>query len=101
MRGGRSVHFQEVELQECLLLLCRWTALHFASRYGKTDAAMALVKAGADVHCKTNDGYGFSGCKLVSLVSRQCGGGRSVRSGVELQECLVGCAGLLRCTWRR
>jgi hypothetical protein len=37
---------------------CRVTALQVASVNGRTETAMALVKAGADVHCKTNDGYG-------------------------------------------
>ncbi len=37
---------------------CRRTALHLASFNGHTETAMALVKAGADVHCKENDGYG-------------------------------------------
>jgi hypothetical protein len=31
-------------------------ALHLASRYGHTETAMALVKAGADVHCKNSLG---------------------------------------------
>ncbi len=39
--------------------LRRWTALHRASCNGRKEAAVALVKAGADVHCKDNDGYGF------------------------------------------
>ncbi len=38
--------------------MCRRTALHFASEWGHTETAMALVKAGADVHCKANDGHG-------------------------------------------
>ncbi len=36
------------------------TALHYASLNGHTETAMALVTAGADVHGKTNVGYGFS-----------------------------------------
>ncbi len=59
-RGGRSVH-SGVELQEWLFWLCRRTALHLASiawLNGRTDTAMALVEAGADVHCKDNDGCG-------------------------------------------
>ncbi len=43
------------------------TALHYASDKGHTETAMALVKAGADVHCKNIDGYGSYGCILVSL----------------------------------
>jgi hypothetical protein len=48
------------ELQECMFSLCRFTALHYASSNGHTETALALVKAGADVHFKSNDGYGFS-----------------------------------------
>ncbi len=39
-------------------------ALHHASCKGHTETALALVKVGADVHCKNNEGYGFSGCIL-------------------------------------
>ena len=35
---------------------CRWTALLVASLNGYTEMAKALVAAGADVHCKVNDG---------------------------------------------
>jgi ankyrin repeat protein len=42
----------------CLLWLCRSTALHDASQNGHMETAMALVKAGADVDCKANEGYG-------------------------------------------
>ena len=31
-------------------------ALYLASRYGHTKIALALVKAGADVHCKNSLG---------------------------------------------
>jgi hypothetical protein len=86
--GGRSVD-SELGLQEWLFWLCRRTALHRASLNGHTETAMALVEAGADVHCKTNDGYGSGGCIVMSLVRRQNGGGRSVDSGVELQEWLL------------
>ena len=56
-----------------------------ASENGHTETAMALAKAGADVHCKDNDGYGFSGCILVSVALPVLG--RTVRPlGVELQE---------------
>ena len=34
-----------------------WTALHWASYYGKTAAIELLLKAGADVDAKTNNGY--------------------------------------------
>jgi hypothetical protein len=63
-----------VELQECLFGLCRRTALHYASYNGHTETAMALVKAGADVHGKADDsrlpvyGYGSRGGILVSSV---------------------------------
>ncbi len=45
-------------LKQWLLSLCRRTALHYASARDYTETAVALVKAGADVHCKDNDGYG-------------------------------------------
>ncbi len=47
-----------LELQERRFGLCRRTAVHLASEWGYTQTAVALVKAGADVHCKDNDGYG-------------------------------------------
>jgi hypothetical protein len=47
---GRSVD-SGVELQEWLFRLCRKKALHWASQNGHTETAMALVEAGADVHC--------------------------------------------------
>ncbi len=56
--GGRSVD-SGLELQEWLLRLCRGTALHLASYNGHTETAIALVEAGADVHCKANNGCGF------------------------------------------
>jgi hypothetical protein len=56
---GRTVRPLGVELKEVLLRLCRSTALHCASLNGHTETALALVKAGADVHCKGTDGYGF------------------------------------------
>ncbi len=64
--GGRSVQ-SVLELPEGLFGLCRRTALHWASSNGHTETAMALVKAGADVHCKDDGGYGSSGCILASL----------------------------------
>ncbi len=39
-------------------LLCSYTALHWASFSGHTDAAKALMAAGVDVHCTGNDGCG-------------------------------------------
>ncbi len=44
---------------------CRRTALHLASLNGHKELAVALLKAGADVHCKDNDGYGSLGCLLM------------------------------------
>jgi hypothetical protein len=88
MRGGRSVH-SGVELREWLLGLCRRTALHWASLEGHTETAMALAKAGADVHGKDKYGYGSPGCILVSLGCHYAG--RTVRPlGAELPgpECL-------------
>jgi hypothetical protein len=59
LRGGRSV-------------LCRLTALHHASNFGHTETALALVRAGADVHGKNSLGYGSrasSSCRLVSYIA--------------------------------
>ncbi len=53
---GRTVRPLGVELKECVVGLCRVTALHYASLKGHTETAIALVKAGADVHCKDNKG---------------------------------------------
>jgi hypothetical protein len=80
--------------------LCRCTALHLASHNGHTETAMALAKAGADVRCKSNDGYGSRSFILVSIVSLHCGADgpstrRSGRSGC------FGCAEARRCTLRR
>ena len=41
-----------------MCLLCRRTALHLASAEGHTATALALAKAGADVQCEDNGGYG-------------------------------------------
>ncbi len=70
--------------------LCRRTPLHSASYNGHTETALALVKAGADVHCKDNKGYGFSGlrpCVVVVTVR----GGLSVLSA---WSCRSACLGL-------
>ncbi len=56
--AGRTVRPLGVKLQVCVLRLCRRTGLHYASQNGRTEMALALVKMGADVHGKTNDGYG-------------------------------------------
>ncbi len=36
---------------------CRGTALHLASGQGHTEIVKTLVKVGADVHCKNDEGY--------------------------------------------
>ncbi len=41
--------------------LYSWTALHDASFNGNTEVVKALLSAGADVHCKYYDGYGWEG----------------------------------------
>jgi hypothetical protein len=80
--AGRTVRPIRLVLQERLFWLCRWTALHLALRYGKTETAMALVKEGADVHCKDNKGYGSRGCILLSLGYHSIGAdGPSARVG--------------------
>ena len=38
-------------------MLIRWNALDIASENGHTETVKALVAAGADVHCKDDDGY--------------------------------------------
>ncbi len=89
MRGGRSVQ-SGAELQECLIWLCRLTALHYASVNGHTRTAIALVKAGADVHCQDNDGYGVRGCILGSVGLPQCGAdGPSTSSVAASSACLA------------
>ena len=37
------------------LWLCSLTALHYALLNSQTETAVALVEAGADVHCKSKD----------------------------------------------
>jgi hypothetical protein len=64
---GRTVRPAGAALQEWQFWLCRRTALHWASMYGHTQTALALVKAGADVHGKDNLGYGSRGCIVVSV----------------------------------
>ncbi len=59
--------------------LCRDTALHGASKNGHTETALALVKAGADVHYRNRSGYGFSGLRPCVVVVTERGG-RSVHS---------------------
>ncbi len=40
-----------------------------ASQNGHTETAKALVAAGADVHCKSNDGYGAGRCMAGQFAS--------------------------------
>ncbi len=87
MRGW-TVRPLEVELQEWLFRLCRRTALHRASFNGKTETAVALVKAGADVNGKDKDGYGFSGrhrdywlCAPLRSEAFGCWGGEGAGEG--------------------
>ena len=76
---GRPVGRLGLELQEWLAWLCRRTALHLASDNGHTETAMALVKAGADVHCKNTDGCGSAlGLRPRVAGMSQCWGGRFV-----------------------
>jgi hypothetical protein len=58
------------------LWLCSLTALHYALLNSQTETAVALVEAGADVGCTSNDGYGW-GCIL--LLSGCHNEGRTVR----------------------
>ncbi len=80
-------------LHECLFGLCSQTPLHFASSNGNSELTIALVEAGADLHCKSKLGYGLRAvCILVSLVCHSVGAdGPCIRSirffGAELQEC--------------
>jgi hypothetical protein len=85
--GGRSVH-SALELQECQLGLCRRTALHFASEAVNTEMVVALAKAGADVHSKSNDGYGSRATSLCGCVAQSAGADGPVHSALELQEWL-------------
>ncbi len=78
-----------MELQEWLFRLCRMTAVHWASQEGYTETAMALVEAGADVHCKANNGCGSRGCIVVSLVRHSAGAAGPSTRGLELQEWLL------------
>ncbi len=57
--GGRDVHWciESDGDSQAYLWLCSKTALHLASERGQMGTALALVKAGSDVHCKNNDGY--------------------------------------------
>jgi hypothetical protein len=100
--AGAAGPSNRVWLQEWLFWLCSRTALHVASDTGHPETAMALVKAGADVHCKDKYGYG-SALGLHSRVvgSPQCRGGRSFVQGWSCRSGWLGCAGKRRCTMRR
>jgi ankyrin repeat protein len=74
--------------------LCSWTALHIASRNGHTETVKALVMAGADVHCKSSDGYGLWLHPRVSGLS-PCGANSPSNRTV------FACAARHRCTMRR
>ncbi len=52
---------------------CRHTALHIASENGHTETVKALVAAGADVHCKDDDGCDRWRC-IAWLVMSVCVG---------------------------
>ncbi len=65
--------------------MCRRTALHLALKRGHTETAVALLKAGADVNCKDNNGYGSWASSLCGCVAHFTGAGRSVHSALELQ----------------
>ncbi len=86
-KGGQSVH-SALELHECRFGLCRRTALHYALEWGHTETAMALVKAGADVHCKSNVGYGSRASSLCGCVADSAGADGPVHSALELPEWL-------------
>jgi hypothetical protein len=100
--SGRTVRPLGTELQECLGSPCSSTALHRASQNGHTETAMALVKAGADVHGKDDDGYGFSGLHSHVVVSQQCRGGLvRPRGGEAAGVAVLAVAGGRRCTGLR
>ncbi len=99
--GGGPVRRLGMELQEWLFWPCRRTALHSASLNGHTETAMALYKAGADVHCKDNDGYRPWGRMLVSLGCHSAG---EDDPSTWVWSCRSGCfgyAGGRCCTMRR
>jgi hypothetical protein len=98
---GLTVRALELELQEWPLRLCRRTAVHSASQEGHTETAMALVKAGADVHCKTNDGYSSRVCLLVSLGCHRVEADGPSTPGRSCRSSCFCCAGGQRCTRRR
>ncbi len=59
-----------------------------ASERGHTETAMALVEAGADVHCKDDDGYGSRASSLCGCVAHSAGADGPVHSALELKEWL-------------
>ncbi len=89
-QGQRSA--QSDSPSGALRSLRRNTALHIASWNGHTETALALVGAGADVHCKNNYGYGLWLAALGAAVharvfgASQCGANGRL-SRMELQGC--------------
>jgi hypothetical protein len=82
-------------------LPCRWTALHWASLKGHTETAMALLAAGADVHCQTEKGYGAGRC-IGQFASRPLAEGAGGGGGFGFQDCLRGagaCLAAWLCRW--
>ncbi len=77
---------------------CRDTALHIASENGHTKALVALVTAGADVHCKNNIRYDWSGKNHIRYARGRCTllHGLLVRQGARVCR-----AGTLHCTLLR
>ena len=64
---GECLGFADCRRGTGMCFRCRRTALHLASLNGHTKVAVALLKAGADVNCTANDGYGSPGWTLESL----------------------------------
>ncbi len=87
--GGWSVH-STLELPDGRFGLCRRTALHWAStsEWGNPETAVALVNAGADVHCKDNDGCCSRATSLCGCVAHSAGADGLVHSALELKEWL-------------
>ncbi len=63
MRGGLGF----ADCRRGMGVHCRSTALHLASKKGHTETAIALVAAGADVHCEYDDGYGTAAGQLQAV----------------------------------
>ncbi len=56
-QGCAADGMQSDGVSQAYLLPCRNTALHLALQRCYPTTALALVEAGADVHCKDKDGY--------------------------------------------